>query len=123
VLKGHAAGDHSLVHRVSAAAIEAAVVDQLRALLQQPEIIVGTWLAARAGAPDLTEAEVRRTLGELDPLWAQLFPAEQARIIRLLVERVVVRPTGADIQLRVEGLARLVRDLGAISADAPRAAA
>jgi hypothetical protein len=37
---------------------------------------------------------------------------EQARIIRLLVERVVVSPTGADIQLRVEGLASLVRDLG-----------
>jgi hypothetical protein len=68
VLKGHAAGDHSLVRRVSAAAIEAAVVDQLRALLQQPEIIVGTWLAARAGAPDLPEMDVRRALSELDPL-------------------------------------------------------
>jgi DNA invertase Pin-like site-specific DNA recombinase len=112
VLKGGAAGDDSLVRRVSAAAIEAAVVDQLRALLQQPEIIVGTWLAARAGAPDLTETEVRRALGELDPLWAQLFPAEQARVIRLLVERVVVSPTGADIHLRVAGLTSLVRDLG-----------
>jgi hypothetical protein len=116
VLKGGAAGDDSLVRRVSAAAIEAAVVDQLRALLQQPEIIIGTWLAARAGTPDLTEAEVHRALGELDPLWAQLFPAEQARIIRLLVERVVVSPTGADIQLRVAGLASLVRDLGTTSA-------
>jgi DNA invertase Pin-like site-specific DNA recombinase len=116
VLKGDAAGDDSLVRRVSAAAIEAAVVDQLRALLQQPEIIVGTWLAARAGAPDLTEAEVHRALGELDPLWGQLFPAEQARIVRLLVERVVVGPTGADIQLRVEGLASLVRDLGTTGA-------
>jgi DNA invertase Pin-like site-specific DNA recombinase len=123
VLKGDAAGDDSLVRRVSAAAIEAAVFDQLRVLLQQPEIIVGTWLAARAGAPDLTEAEVRRALCELDPLWEQLFPAEQARIIRLLVERVVMSPTGANIQLRVEGLASLVRDLGAISADVPRAAA
>jgi DNA invertase Pin-like site-specific DNA recombinase len=123
VLKGDVDHDDSLVRRVSAAAIEAAVVGQLRALLQQPEIIVGTWLAARAGAADLAEAEVRRALGELDPLWGQLFPAEQARIIRLLVERVVVSPTGADIQLRVEGLASLVRDLGAISADAPRAAA
>jgi hypothetical protein len=112
VLKGDAAGDDSLVRRVSAAAIEAAVVDQLRALLQQPEIIVGTWLAARVGAPALTEAEVRKALGELDPLWAQLFPAEQARIIRLLVERVVVSPAGADIQLRVAGLTSLVRDLG-----------
>jgi DNA invertase Pin-like site-specific DNA recombinase len=123
VLKGDAAGDDSLVRRVSAAAIEAAVVDQLRALLQQPEIIVGTWQAARTRAPDLTEAEVRRALGELDPLWGQLFPAEQARIIRLLVERVVVSATGADIRLRVEGLGSLARDLGMQSTSALGAAA
>jgi hypothetical protein len=39
------------------------VVDQVRALLRQPEIVVGTWRAARAEAPDLTEAEVRDALG------------------------------------------------------------
>jgi hypothetical protein len=38
--------------------------------------------------------------------------AEQARIVRALVDRVVVGPEGADIRLRVEGLAGLVRDLG-----------
>ena len=86
-------------------------------------MVVGTWLAARAGAPDLTEAEVREALERLDPLWAELFPAEQARIVRLLVERVEVGPAGADIRLRVEGLASLVRDLGAISSAAIRAAA
>jgi len=47
----------------------------------------------------------------LDPLWEKLFPAEQARIIRALVERVTVGPEGSDIRLRVEGLAGLVRDL------------
>ena len=108
-----------IVRRVSAAEIEEAVVDQVRALLRQPEVVVGTWLAARAEAPDLTEAEVRDALGNLDPLWEELFPAEQARIVRLLVERVEVGPAGADIRLRVEGLASLVRDLGA----APRIAA
>jgi hypothetical protein len=35
------------------------------------------------------------------------------RIVRTLVERVVVGPAGADIRLRVEGLASLVCDLGA----------
>ena len=88
-----------------------AVIDQLRALLRQPEIIVGTWRAARAEAPDLTEAEVREALAQLDPLWEELFPAEQARIVRLLVERVEVGPDGADIRLRVDGLASLVREL------------
>ncbi len=42
----------------------------------------------------LTEAEVRDALGSLDPLWGELFPAEQARIVRLLVERVEVGPRG-----------------------------
>ncbi|MBL6081494.1 recombinase family protein [Belnapia sp. T18] len=123
VLKGDAAGDEGIVRRVSAAEIEAAVVDQVRALLRQPEIIVGTWLAARVEAPDLTEMEVRDALERLDPLWGELFPAEQARIVRALVERVVVGPGGADIRLRVEGLSGLVRDLGAIAPGVERVAA
>ena len=49
VLKGDAAAaDDGIVRRVSAAEIEAAVVGQVRALLRQPEVVVGTWLAARA---------------------------------------------------------------------------
>ena len=110
VLKGQGAGD-DIVARVSAAEIETAVTDQVRALLRQPEIVVGTWLAARAESPGLTEAEVRDALCELDPVWDELFPAEQARIVRLLVERVEIGPGGADVRLRVEGLAGLVRDL------------
>jgi hypothetical protein len=47
-----------------------------------------------------------------DPLWDELFPAEQARIVRLLVERVDVGPDGAEVRLRLDGLASLVRDLG-----------
>jgi hypothetical protein len=39
------------------------------------------------------------------------------------MERVVVGPAGADIQLRVEGLAGLVRDLATITPDALRAVA
>ncbi|HEY8613049.1 MAG TPA: recombinase family protein [Roseomonas sp.] len=105
--------DPTLVRRISAAEIEAAVVRQVRALLRQPEIVVGTWAAARTSNPDLTEGETRDALHQLEPLWDELFPAEQARIVRLLVERVTVSSTGADIRLRVEGMASLVRDLGA----------
>ncbi len=123
VLKGEAAEDDSLLRRVSAAEIEAAVVNQVRILLRQPEIVVGTWQAARQEAPDLTERETQHALQQLDPLWEELFPAEQARIVRSLVERVVVGPTGADIRLRVEGLTSLVRDLTTMPADAVRTAA
>ncbi len=64
---------------------------------------MGTWMAAQA----VKEGEIREALGRLNPLWGELFPMEQARIVRALVERVVVGPAGADIRLRVEGLAGL----------------
>ena len=57
------------------------------------------------------EGEVRAALSELDLLWEQLFPAEQARIVQLLVERVDVGEGGIGIRLRTEGLTSLVQDL------------
>ena len=110
------------VRRVPAAEIESAVIDQVRGLLRSPEIIVRTWRAARQSMDGLTEAEVREALERLDPLWDELFPAEQARIVQLLVERVDVSPDGADIRLRTEGLTNLVADLRAIKPEARRAA-
>jgi DNA invertase Pin-like site-specific DNA recombinase len=121
VLKSIGADHPALVRRVSAAEIEALVIDQVRILIRQPEVVIGTWQAARAEAGDLTEMETRTALQDLDPLWHQLFPAEQARIIRLLVERVDVSTTGANIRLRVDGLTSLAADLA--RAATPRVAA
>jgi DNA invertase Pin-like site-specific DNA recombinase len=109
------------VRRVPAAELESAVVDQLRGLLRTPEIIVGTWRAAKSMG-DISEAEVREALHRLDPLWDELFPAEQARIVQLLVERIDVSPDGADIWLRTEGLTNLFTELRAIKPESRRAA-
>ena len=122
VLKGSAA-DGPAIARISAAEIEGAVIAQVRGLLRQPEVVLGAWRAARASAPDMTEDEARLALERLDPLWEELFPAEQARVIRLLVDRVDIGAGGADVRLKLEGLASLVRDLGASSVEPARAAA
>jgi hypothetical protein len=50
-----------------------------------------------AGHQRSPEGDVRAALHRLDPLWDELFPAEQARIVQLLVERVDVSPDGVDI--------------------------
>jgi len=99
------------VGRMPAAEIEAAVIDQLRGMFGQPEIIIGTWRTARAEQDDITEDEAREALLQLDPLWDELFPAEQARIVQLLVQRVDVRTHGVEVHLRPNGLAGLVRDV------------
>jgi DNA invertase Pin-like site-specific DNA recombinase len=105
--------------RVPAGDVEEAVVGQLRQLLRAPEIIVATWRAARAEMPELSEAEARDALVQLDPLWDELFPAEQARIVQLLVERVDIDTDGVRIRLRQEGLRGVAAELSAIAA-APR---
>lgn len=101
------------VGRVPAGDVEKVVVQQVRQLLRAPEIIVGTWREARKEMPELTEAEVRDALIRFDPLWDELFPGEQARIIQLLVERVDLSPKGADIRLRTSGVVNLISELQA----------
>ena len=57
-----------------------------------------------------TEDEAREALLQLDPLWDELFPAEQARIVHLLIERVDVGESGITVRLRPDGLGALARD-------------
>jgi site-specific DNA recombinase len=99
------------IRQVPAAEIERIVIDQIRSLLQTPEVIVQTWRAARKTSKDLAESEVRGALRKFEPLWNELFPAEQARIVELLVERVDLQPDGIDLRLRVEGLTSLCSEL------------
>ena len=99
------------VGRVPAAQVENAVIDQLRSLLRTPEMVARTWKGVRAEREAMTEKEVIAALGQLDPLWDELFPAEQARIVQLLVERVDISTDGVRITLRTEGLAQLAGEL------------
>ncbi len=110
------------VGRISAAEIEAAVVDQLRALLRAPEIIVATWRAARTEIENLSEIDVREAIERFDPLWDELFPAERARLVQLLVERVDVAEDSVEIRLRTAGLGRLMAELHAGETESRRAA-
>ena len=99
------------VGRVPAAEIENIVIGQVRRLLRSPEIIIQTWCAARKSLKGLTESDVRTALLEFDPLWNELFPGEQARIIQLLVDRIEVGTDGVDIKLRIDGITSLVDEL------------
>ena len=99
------------IGRVPAAEIEKIVIDQVRILIRTPEIIVRTWRNARKSLKGLNETDVRTALLEFDPLWNELFPVEQTRIIQLLVERIDLGTDGVDIKLRIDGITSLVGEL------------
>ncbi|MBF0562264.1 MAG: recombinase family protein [Alphaproteobacteria bacterium] len=96
---------------VPAGEIESTVIAQLRTLLRTPEIIVRTWKQAANDGDRLPESEVTAALRSLDPLWDQLFPAEQSRLVRLLIARATIDTDGVRIDLRTDGLATLATDL------------
>lgn len=98
------------VRRVPAGEIEAAVLDQLRGLFRAPEMVVRTWRVARALDAEICETEVRDALSQFDRLWDELFPAEQARIVHLLVERV-------EIGGEYLGRSRVIQDLNVAAID------
>ncbi|MEW6767028.1 MAG: recombinase family protein [Pseudomonadota bacterium] len=99
------------IARIPADEIERVVVEQVRQLLLTPEIIVQVWRTARQSIKDISESKVRKALAEFEELWNELFPAEQARVVQLLVERVDVKADGVHITLRIEGLTSLANEL------------
>lgn len=104
--------------RISAAEVEGTVVEQLRSVFRQPEAIVGAWKSAVKNCPTVPEEEAREALTSLDPLWEELFPAEQARIVQLLIDKVIVGSAGLDVTVRVDGIGTLVRELRAPALEA-----
>jgi DNA invertase Pin-like site-specific DNA recombinase len=104
--------DSCPVSSVPAADVEAAVLDHIRKLLAAPELVARTWATAKQeGDDDITEREVTVLLADFATVWSELFPAEQARIVHLLVERVDVREDALEVRIRAEGLASLVGEL------------
>jgi site-specific DNA recombinase len=105
------------VHSIAASELEALVLGQVRRLLASPEMVARTITAVRqensaAENTDVEEGDVIDALGPLEPVWAELYPAEQARIIRLLIERIDVEPDGISVTLHAAGIRSLVAELG-----------
>ena len=97
------------VGRVPAAEIEAAVIDQLRGVFRQPEIIVGTWRAARAEQDDVTEDEAREALLAARPAVGRAVPG-RAGADRAAAGRA---GRGADARRRGPAAAERARRAGA----------
>ena len=131
--------DECPVRSVPAGTVEEAVFEQLCAVFRSPEIVARTYREARRledseierlrkdvdGGTDetsdqlraiesapLTEREVIESLQRIDPVWDELFPGEQARVVKLLVERVTVREDRLEVRLRANGLHSLLAELG-----------
>jgi DNA invertase Pin-like site-specific DNA recombinase len=109
LLKNRETPEDSIPRRLPADTAEAAVVAEIRRVLPTPE--TAAHVIAALDRDDVPEAEAIAALKDFPELWTQLFPAEQARIIQLLVRRVTVTAEGLIIDLRPDCIAGVMRDL------------
>jgi DNA invertase Pin-like site-specific DNA recombinase len=97
--------------RLPAAELESAVLEQLRAILRSTDLLADVLPRAIKLDPTLDEAKVTVAMTRIDAVWDQLFPAEQIRIVKLLVEKVIVSPNDLEVRLRANGIESLVLEL------------
>ena len=111
LIRSRATGENAGPQRLPAGMIEAAVVGEIQRMVRAPEVAARTIEALRTEDGSVDERAIISALGSFDQLWASLFPAEQARIVQLLVERVTVGTNGVAVDLRNDGLGSIVRDM------------
>lgn len=66
---------------------------------------------------NITEQDVSEAFSNVETFWQDLFPVERNRLIRLLFEKVEIRETGIDIELRSNGLTTLIADLSGLACE------
>ena len=99
--------------RLAAAMVDGAVIAEIRCILGAPEVAARVIEAQCHDGPNMDERAIVAALQRFNDLWEALFPAEQARIVRLLVDRVTVGPDGMAVDLRNNGISTILRDLNA----------
>ena len=111
VIRNRETGEETAPMRLAAGMVEDAVVTEVRRILQTPEVVAQVMAALKKEQGAVSEADAIAVLQEFSALWAQLFPAEQARIIQLLVRRVTVTAAGLEVDIRREGIAGVIREM------------
>jgi DNA invertase Pin-like site-specific DNA recombinase len=91
--------------------IEEVVVNLMLQALQSPESVQAVWNHVRVQYPEIAEPTVVLAMRRLAEVWKQLFPAEQVRLVSLLIERVVLLSDGVDIVWREVGWKGLAGEL------------
>ena len=91
--------------------IEEVVVNLLVGALQSPESIQGVWNTVRRQYPEIDEPTTVLAMRRIGEVWKQLFPAEQVRLVHLLIERVQLLSDGVDIVWRESGWRELAGEL------------
>ncbi|WP_036282598.1 recombinase family protein [Methylocystis sp. ATCC 49242] len=111
LIKNRATSAPTGPQRLPAGMVEGVVIGEMRRMLRTPEVAARAIEALRNAGQEPDEKAVVSALAGFDELWGSLFPAEQARIVQLVVERVTVGSGGVAVDLCNHDVGAIVREM------------
>ena len=98
------------VRQVSAPEVENVVLNQLHQVLSSPEVLVNVWHKSNTNtntdsdaiANKISENRVRELLSNINITLRELWPLEQQRLLKNMLEKVVVQQGAVEVRIRAE---------------------
>ena len=87
------------------------VVSQIKSIFTSPEQSAAIISAVRKLNKKIPEKKIYDALGNMEGLWNSMVPAEQKKIVFMLIRNISVRASGIDIEYRAEGIEELIDSL------------
>ncbi len=105
--------------RIPADAIEATAISQIKTILTSPEAIAAVCACIRNNGVQIDEASTVIAMNQLGTIWPQLFPAEQQRLVNLMIARADLVPGGLKFKWHELGWQALIGEFssGSIGAE------
>jgi DNA invertase Pin-like site-specific DNA recombinase len=100
----------SAVKNIPAEGIENKVMEEVLLKLKSPEVMLKIHELARENTVD--EAQLQLSLRNLSETWKYLYPQEQSRIMKMLVNSIELHENGLNIQMNMDGFNSLLFGLG-----------
>ena len=99
--------DHCPIKNVPAHMLEEIVIAHIRKLLVRPEWAV----RISKNVEGITNRSIITSLKKFEALWDELFPAEQMRILNLLIEKITVHTDKIEMTLLPLGMVSLLHEI------------
>ena len=93
--------------RIPCGDIEKVIIHELGRLFRTPTMLLNISNAT----PELETSQIAEVFSSIDFFWSEMFPGEQTRLARLLVESVIVFRDKLHINIKKPGLEAMIREL------------
>ena len=94
------------IKRLPAGDLEAVVIEQIGIVFRTP-----TFVAQVANQAGMDIQDVMNALSDLKGFWQDLFPIEQNRLLKLMIDYITVTENGLDIKVKTSGMRSLIKEI------------